>query len=121
MCMVYFHSIDVVLGRTDVLRRAWSARCHLPKVLFHPLQGRKPRRGRLASKCHDYSLFRRMIFCKDVVYKNHARMFHLYEKYCDEASLTKYWRNNKGDDSDDEEPTIAAAETTNEVVDDDEF
>ena len=120
MCMVYFHSIDVVLGRTDVLRRAWSARCHLPKVLFHPLQGRKPRR-RTASKCHDYSLFRRMIFCKDVVYKNHARMFHLYEKYCDEASLTKYWRNNNEDDSDDEEPTIAAAETTNEVVDDDEF
>ena len=62
-----------------------------------------------------------MIFCKEVVYKNHSRMFHLYEKYCDEASLTKYWRKNIEDDSDDEEPTVAAAEATNEVVDDDEF
>ena len=116
--MVYFHSVDVVLGRTDIVRRAWSFRCHLPKVLFHPQKGRS-RSSSSNKKCYDYPLFKRMLLCKSIVFKNHTRMFRLYEKYCDEASLEKYWGG--ADENSDEETEVKPAESTNEIVDDDGF
>ena len=114
MCMVYFHSVDFVLGRTEVLRRAWSCRCHLPRALFHPPK----RRSSSAQKCYDYPLFKRMLLCKSVVYANNKRMFQLYEKYCEEATLSKYW----GEDANtDEEALITPADVTNEIVEEDGF
>lgn len=60
-----------------------------------------------------------MLSCKSIVYKNHARMFRLYEKYCDEATLEKYWGEEP--DNSDAETEVKPAEATNEVVDDDAF
>ena len=113
--MVYFHSIDFVLRREKILHQAWSARCHLPKTLFVPSKGRS---RRASSKCFDYIFFKRMIATKTVVYKWHRRMFHLYEKFCEEASFTTYWNDDESDEDDDNPETAAA---TNEVVKDDAF
>ena len=58
-----------------------------------------------------------MLITKNVVYECHRRMFYLYEKFCDSASLPKYWQ----DDEDEEAEVVTNAEATNEVIDDDEF
>ena len=114
--MVYFHSIDVVLRRTASVRQAWSSRCHLPKIMFIPKKGRNARDT--SSKCYDYVLFKRMIAVKAIVYKRHKIMFRKYEKYCEEASLPKYWQDA---DSDEDQTNLESAEATNEVVDDEGF
>ena len=62
-----------------------------------------------------------MLAVKPAVYDRHETMLRLYEKYCDDASLTKYW----GDDDDEDETTeglrVAPAEDTNEADCDDGF
>ena len=45
-------------------------------------------------------------------------MFRKYEKYCEEASLPKYWQDA---DSDEDQTNLESAEETNEVVDDEGF
>ena len=116
VCMVYFHAIDVVLGRKDLVRRAWQARCHLPKVMFAEKKGRKS--TRTSAKLKDYCLFKRMLAVKPAVYQRHKTMLRLYEKYCEDASMTKYWG-----EEDDDLPTehVAPAEDTNEADCDDGF
>ena len=113
MCMVYYHAVDVVLGRKESVRLAWNSRCHLPKTMFGGAQGRK-RKG--SAKCRDFPLFKRMLAVKHVVYERHRLMFRMYEKFCDEAKLPKYWN-----DEDEDETTIAPAAATNEVVNDEGF
>ena len=114
--MVYFHAVDVVLGRKEVVRRAWQARCHLPKIVFAT---KRPRKGsRTSSKLQDYCLFKRMIAVKSVVFERHNEMLRLYEKYCREASMTSYWGVDQDVDIDEE---IAAADETNEADCDDGF
>jgi hypothetical protein len=116
VCVVYFHAIDVVLGRKDLVRRAWQARCHLPKVLFAEKKGRKGARS--SAKLQNYFLFKRMLAVKPAVYDRHKNMLRLYEKYCDDASTTKYW----GEDEEEDLPEdVAPAEDTKEVNCDDEF
>ena len=117
MCMVYFHAVDVVLDRKDCVRAGWQSKCHLPKALFASV-GVKGRKRKAASKCRDFALFKRMIAVKDVVYRKHRKMMKIYERYCDEAKLPKYW-----DDEDDDEHELAAvpAPATNEVIDDEGF
>ena len=117
VCSVYFHAIDVVLGREEVVRKAWQARCHLPKVMFSPKKGR--RGSRTSAKLQNYVCFKRMLGVKPAVYDNHKNMLRLYEKYCADAEATPYW----GDDGDDEalEEDIAPAEDTKESDCDDEF
>ena len=114
---VYFHSIDVVLGRKELVRRAWQARCHLPKIMFHPKKGR--RGSRTSGKLQNYGVFKRMLAVKPAVYQNHRNMLRLYEKYCEEAETTAYW----GDDSDDDGQIedIDPAEDPHEEDCDDEF
>ena len=99
-CSVYFHAIDVVLDRADVVRQAWRSSVHLPRGMFHPSKGR--RGSRAAVKMQNYCCFKRMLAVKAVVYANHQNMFRLYEKYCEEAETEMYW----GDD-DDEDDTMA--------------
>ena len=114
---VYFHSIDVVLGRKELVRRAWQARCHLLKIMFHPKKGR--RGSRTSGKLQNYGVFKRMLAVKPAVYQNHRNMLRLYEKYCEEAETTAYW----GDDSDDDGQIedIDPAEDPHEEDCDDEF
>ena len=116
--MVYFHAVDVVLGRNNLVRRAWQSRCHLPKVYFFPKKGRT-KAGRASTKLQNYGLFKRMIAVKSVVFDRHKRMFRLYEKYCEEASLTTYWPDAGSDD--DEEVGLAPADDTKEVDCDEGF
>ena len=115
VCMVYFHAVDFVLGRKEVVRRAWQARCHLPKIMF---ASKRPRKGcRTSSKLQNYCLFKRMIAVKTVVMEKHKEMLRLYEKYCREASTSSYWGADEQDDNDE----IAAADETNEADCDDGF
>ena len=109
VCMVYFHAIDVVLDRTNIVRRAWQGRCHLAKSMF---QETKKRGSRTSNKLRDYVLFKRMLAVKPAVFENHKKMLRLYEKYCSEANAMPYW----GGESDEEEVPdyIVAAEPTNE-------
>ena len=117
--MVYFFSIDVVLGREKKVRQAWKYVCHLPQTKFVSKKGRPRRRGSSKNQCFDYPFFKRMVICKKSVYENHKRMLVHYERYCESASLRKYWSDD--DDSGDEDGTVKAAEATNEVVCDDGF
>ena len=117
VCMVYFHSVDVVLGRTDVVRRTWQARCHLPKIMF--AEKRKHRKGsRTSSKLQNYVCFKRMIAVKQVVYERHQAMLRMYERYCHEAEMSKYWGIEEDDDLDTD---VAVADDTNEADCDDGF
>ena len=59
-----------------------------------------------------------MVVTKTVIYKRHRRMFHLYEKFCQEASFPQYWND---DESDEDHDNLEAAKATNEVVNDDAF
>ena len=115
--MVYFHAIDVVLGRTEVVRRAWQAKCHLPKIMF--VEKRKQRKGtRTSAKLLNYGLFKCMITVKDVIFDRHKAMLRLYEKYCHEASQSPYW----GDAEDDDDDTgIVVADATDEADVEDQF
>lgn len=117
VCMVYFHAIDVVLDRKNLVRKAWQARCHLPKAMFQDKKGRKG--SRASAKLTNYALFKRMLAVKPAVYEQHQNMMRLYEKYCDEVSTNKYW----GGDGDDECPTreVVPAEEIDEVDCDDGF
>ena len=74
MALVYFMSIDYVLGRTEMERRAWRFKCHFPKSLFVNKTGR-PGKKRVSNRCYDYPLFKRMVATKEVVYKNHRKCF----------------------------------------------
>jgi len=118
VCMVYFHSIDIVLGREQD-RKAWQARCHLPKMLFVDKKGRK--KGRVSKKLQDYGLFKRMLAVKEAVYKGHKRMLHLYEKFCDEAEVEKYWGDDEDEDEEVVQEDIPPAAETNEADCEDEF
>ena len=111
MCTVYFHSVDYVLGRQSP-RLCYQYRCHLPKALFAP--GKKR-----SNKCQDFAQFQRMLTVKMIVYKQHRVMFRLYEKYCKEAELPKYW--NDDDDGAENGDEIQNAEATNETLDDEGF
>ena len=114
--MVYFHAVDVVLGRKDVVRRAWQARCHMSRIMFAQ---KRPRKGsRKSSKLQDYCLFKRMMAVKSVVFDKHHEMLRLYEKYCREASTPSYWGADEDVDNDQE---IFAADETNEADCDDGF
>ena len=117
VCMCMDMSIDYVLGRTEIERRAWRFKCHFPKSLFVNKTGR-PGKKRVSNKCYDYPLFKRMVATKEVVYKNHRKMFRLYEHFCEKSELPKYWENRE-----EQEITadVEAAEATNEVIADDEF
>ena len=102
VCMVYFHAIDVVLGRKELVRRAWQARCYLPRAMFSSKKGRKSAR---VAKLQNYACFKRMLGVKRAVYDRHKTMLRLYEKYCEEAEIEKYW----GDDDDQSLEDIAPA------------
>ena len=114
--MVYFHAVDVVLGRKDVDRRAWQSKCHLPRIMF--TDKRKTRKGaRTSAKLFNYPLFKRMIACKPAVFARHKIMLRLYEKYCHELEISPYWESE-----DDEQQTgIQVADATNEADVADEF
>ena len=115
VCMVYYHAIDVVLDRGDVVRRAWQAKCHLAKAMF---MDNKSKGARTTLKLRDYVLFKRMIAVKSTVYDNHKKMLRLYEKYCVEASTVPYW----GECEEVEDLTkILPADPTNEPDCDDGF
>ena len=112
VCMVYFHAVDFVLGREDVARRAWQSRCHLPKIMF--AEKRKQRKGvRTSAKLQNYACFKRMMAVKPAVYDRHKVMLRMYEQYCHEASVSKYW--GVGEEDDDIQTEIAVADDTNEA------
>ena len=115
--MVYFHAVDVVLGRTGVDRKAWQAKCHLPRIMF--TDKRKQRKGsRTSAKLFNYGLFKRMIAVKPAVFSRHKSMLRMYEKYCHQAEISPYW----GDDDEDVSDTgIEVADDTNEADCTDEF
>ena len=117
VCSVYFHAVDVVLGRTEKARQAWRSRCHYPKIMFHSKKGRKG--ARTSTKLQYYGCFKRMIAAKTAVYEHHRNMLRLYEKYCTEAECKPYW----GDDEDNDGmmDDIGSAEDPNEDDCDDEF
>ena len=115
--MVYFHAVDFVLGRNDVVRKAWRPVVHLPKIMF--VEKRKHRKGtRTSAKLQNYPLFKRMLAIKPVVYARRKTMLRLYEKYCHEASATKYWGTEEDDDTTE---VVGVAEDTNEADCDDGF
>ena len=119
--MVYFHAVDVVLGRKDRVRQAWVSRCHLPLALFDtPKKGRRKRATATsrASQKNDYGCIKRMIACKDAVFSRHKGMLRIYENYCNLTELTPYWGEDEGDF---DGVAIAPAETTNEADCDHEF
>ena len=92
--MVYFLSVDFVLGRKHVSRLAWGSKCHLPKVMF---SGQKTRKGSAGSKLQNYSYLKRMIAIKPAVFSHHHEMLRAYEGYCHEASRRPYWDDDDGD------------------------
>ena len=108
-CSVYFHAIDIVLGRKECHRQAWSSRVHYPKVLFHPNKGRKG--ARTSTKLQNYGCFKRMLAVKTAVYENHINMKRLYEKYCSEAETQAYWGD---DDVGEQMEELEPAEDPNE-------
>ena len=121
VCMVYFHSIDFVLGRTGQVRKAWEARCHLPKIMFNTKKGRKRRVTAASKRLHDYGLIKRMLAVKKAVYDGHKRMLFYYDKYCEEAEVDKYWGEEEDHEGDDMLAEVMSAEETNEADCDDEF
>lgn len=82
--MVYFHSIDYVLGR-DPNRNAWRAHVHLPRTLFPK---RNAKRLPKDNQKKDYPFFKRMMAVKGTVFNRHRTMLRLYEKYCAESEET---------------------------------
>ena len=109
--MVYFHAIDFVLGRKEVDRKAWRAKCHLPRIMF--VDKRKHRRGvRTSVKLFNYACFKRMVTVKSAVYERHKVLLRMYEKYCHQADISPYW----ADSEDDDQPTdTVVADDTNEL------
>ena len=81
---MYFHSVDLVLGR-EPDRNAWRVSCHLPRVLFpNPKLKRQPK----FNQKMDYPLFKRMLATKDVVFSRHHSLLRLYEVFQREAEKT---------------------------------
>ena len=80
--MVFFHSIDVVLGR-EKDRMAWRACNHLPRLLFPNPKGQK--RAAKLNKKNDYAFFKRMQAVKEAVFGRHEALLRLYQRYCTEA------------------------------------
>ena len=117
--MVFFHSVDIVLGRENVVRKAWQTRCYLPKTMFE--DQRKKRRRQAQFK--NYPYFKRMLAVKEVVYNRHREMLGLYERYCAEASVVPYWGDDDAasDDGDNDDNAVVAAADTNEADCDDGF
>ena len=79
--MVFFHSIDVVLGN-EKDRAAWRTCNHLPRVLFPSPKGQK--RVAKLNKKRDYGLFKRMQAVKEAVFSRHQALLRLYQRYCNE-------------------------------------
>ena len=119
VCMVYFHAIDFVLDRKEKVRKAWQARCHLPRIMFNTKKGRKRRVTAASKMLHDYGLIKRMIAVKEAVYAGHKRMLFCYEKYCQEAEIEAYWGEEEEHEGELEE--VIAAEETHEADCEDEF
>jgi len=118
--MVFFHSIDFVLGRTPSDRLAWRTPCYLPISLFD--KTKKPK-GMKTPKYQNYKFFKRMIAVKEVVYQRHMEMLRLYETYCQQASITDKYYDDDDEELDDDgdsggEPVIAADETNEADCDD---
>ena len=117
VCMVYFHAVDVALGRKDVDRRAWQFKCHLPRIMF--TDKRKQRKGvRTSAKLFNYVCFKRMMAIKPTVFQRHKVMLRLYEKYCHQGEIPAYWRSEEDDEHD---TGIEGADETNETDVTDEF
>ena len=81
--MVYFHSIDYVLGR-DPDRNAWRAYAHLPRTMFPKKNAKRVPKD---NRKKDYPFFKRMInlLVRETVFNRHREMLRLYQKYCEEA------------------------------------
>ena len=110
--MVYFLSVDYVLGREHCTRVAWGSHCHLPKVMF---TGKKARKGSAASKLKNYPCFKRMLAIKPAVFSRHKEMLRLYEGYCHEAARHPYWDNDDDGDVTGEGMTVVPADNINEA------
>ena len=113
VCMVYFHAVDIVLGRKDQVRKAWRSSCHLPKVLFaDKVKGRKPLLK--SAMTRNYEFFKRMLAVKEAVFGKHKKMLKLYEQYCNllQPGAPMYW----GDVDEIVDPSaIAEAANVNEA------
>ena len=79
--MVYFHSIDYVLGR-DPDRNVWRAYAHLPLTMFPKKNAKRVPKD---NRKRDYPFFKRMIAVRSAVFDRHREMLRLYQKYCGEA------------------------------------
>ena len=113
--MVFFFSVDFVLGRT-VDRVAWKFPVYLPIQSFE--KTKKGAKGKL-----QYCVFfRRILAVKEVVYQWHNEMFRLYERYCRQASITDiYWGDSDYSSAEEESEEVIAADETNEADCDDGF
>ena len=119
VCMVFFHSVDIVKSIEED-RGAWQAKCYLPKTMFD----KKTKKGMKKPKFINYNLFKRMVAVKEVVYARHHDMFRLYERYCHQASInTRYWGDDSGSDSAGEQDNdaVVSADDTCEADCDDGF
>ena len=109
--MVYFFSIDFVLGRNASDRKAYKTKCYYPKAMFS--NNGKGRRSTRKLVSTNYEFFKRMLGCKEAVFTGHKRMLKLYEKYCAEMSpgCPMYW----GDEEEPELASVPKAQNKNEA------